>query len=144
MSIDTGTSLRLSRVIKAPPARVFSAWTEPAHMKEWMCPEGAQILEAQADPTEGGGYRIVMETRKGRHTAVGRYREVSSPGRLVFTWDWEEEDHRMGETLVTVEIKDLGGYSEVVLVHEGFPDAEAKKGHEEGWASCFNRLEAMH
>ena len=75
------------------------------------------------------------------HTAVGTYREISPPTRLVYTWDWVEEEYQVGETLVTVEFKDLGGSTEVVLRHERFPAAEATAAHEEGWTSCLTRLE---
>jgi uncharacterized protein YndB with AHSA1/START domain len=49
------------------------------------------------------------------HTAFGVYREIDRPHRLVYTWDWEEDDYRVGETLVTVEFKNLGEATEVVL-----------------------------
>ena len=48
-----------------------------------------------------------------------------------------------GETIVTVEFKDLDGSTEVVLTHELFPSSEAKAGHETGWLSCLSKLEGM-
>jgi uncharacterized protein YndB with AHSA1/START domain len=70
------------------------------------------------------------------------YREIKKPERLVFTWRWENEP-QFGETLVTVEIRRLGtsNFSELKLRHEGFPTAEACKGHYEGWFACFNMLD---
>ncbi|NIN72579.1 MAG: SRPBCC domain-containing protein [Gemmatimonadetes bacterium] len=142
MSTETGTSLRVSRVIQASPEKVFAAWTESEQLKRWSCPEGMEVGDAQADLTVGGRYQLRMESPEGKvHTAVGVYREIERPRRLVYTWDWLEES--IGETVVTVELKDLGGSTEVVLTHELFPNAEAKVGHEEGWASCLNRLERV-
>jgi uncharacterized protein YndB with AHSA1/START domain len=142
MSTDTGTSLRISRIVNADREAVFRAWTEPEQIKRWSCPEGMNVADSQVDLTVGGRYRLRMESANGKaHTAVGVYREIESPSRLVYTWDWEEES--IGETLVTVEFNDLGESTEVVLVHELFPSAEAKVGHEEGWTSCFNQLEKV-
>jgi uncharacterized protein YndB with AHSA1/START domain len=142
MSTGTETSLRVSRVIKASPEKVFDAWTLPEHLKRWSCPEGMEVAEAQVDLTVGGRYRLRMQSPEGKvHTAVGLYREIERPRRLVYTWDWEEES--IGETIVTVEFNDLGGSTEVTLIHELFPNAEAKVGHEEGWTSCLNRLEKL-
>jgi uncharacterized protein YndB with AHSA1/START domain len=142
MSTETSTSLRISRVIKADRERVFRAWTEPAQMKQWSCPEGMNVAEAEVDLTVGGRYLIRMESPEGKvHTAVGVYREIEAPSRLAYTWDWKEES--IGETLVTVEFNDLGESTEVVLCHELFPNGEAKVGHEDGWLSCLNRLEGL-
>lgn len=143
MSTKAETSLRLSRVIKADPETVFRAWTEPDQLKRWSCPEGSTVEDARVDLRVGGKYRIRMRGSEGQiHTAVGTYRQIE-PRRLVYTWEWEEEDQAIGETLVTVEFKDLGGETEVVVTHELFPSAEAKSGHEEGWTSCLDRLERM-
>jgi uncharacterized protein YndB with AHSA1/START domain len=142
MSTETSTSLRLSRVIEADRETVFKAWTEPEQIKRWCCPEGLTVADSQVDLTVGGRYRLRMKSPEGGvHTAVGVYREIEPPRRLVYTWDWEEGS--MGETLVTVELNDLGESTEVVLTHELFPTAELKADHETGWTSCLNRLETL-
>lgn len=142
MSTKADSSLRLSREIAADPATVFRAWTEPEQMKRWSCPEGMTVAEVQVDFRVGGRYRIRMEGSEGKtYTAIGVYREIERPHRLVYTWDWDEES--IGETLVTVEFEDRGGSTMVVLTHELFPSAEQTKGHDEGWTSCLNRLERL-
>lgn len=144
MSTETGTSLQISRVVKATPERVFRAWTDPADMKRWACPEGGTVVQAEVDLAVGGRYTIHMRTEDGNeHKAIGVYQEIDPPRRLVYTWDWDEKEMRMGDTRVTVEFNDLGGSTEVVLTHDRFPNAEAKENHEMGWTSCFNRLEGI-
>ena len=49
----------------------------------------------------------------------------------------------MGDTLVTVEFTEIGDTTEVSLTQEGFPAAEARDGHEQGWGSCLDHLEAL-
>ncbi len=144
MSTETATSLRITRVVKAKRETVFKAWTEPDQLMRWSCPEGATMEDAAVDLKVGGRYRIRMRGENGEtHTAFGVYREIDRPGRLVYTWDWEESSHAMGETLVTVEFNEVGGATEVVLKHDLFPAPEARDGHEQGWASCLNRLEKL-
>lgn len=145
MSTRADTSLRLSRIIKADSETVFRAWTEPEHLERWSCPEGLRVADVHVDLRIGGKYRLRMEGPEGQfHTAVGVYREIERPKRLVYTWDWLEEDHRMGETLVTVEFNEMEGSTEVVVIHERFPNSEARDDHETGWTSCLNRLEQLY
>lgn len=143
MSTETDTSLRVSRVIGTDRETAFRAWTEAEQMKRWAAPEGGTVTDAASEVKVGGRYRIAMVTADGgEHVAVGEYREVKRPSRLVYTWDWEG-DGAMGDTLVTVEFNEVDGGTEVVLLHERFPNAEARDNHTVGWESCLNRLEGM-
>lgn len=143
MTSRTDAALRVSRIIDADPERVFDAWTQAEQLRQWSCPEDATITDAQVDLRVGGRYRILMQGTETTHTATGIYKEIERPTRLVFTWDWEESEHTMGETLVTVELKDLGNATEVLITHERFPNREARDAHLEGWESCLNRLERL-
>jgi uncharacterized protein YndB with AHSA1/START domain len=76
------------------------------------------------------------------HVAVGVYREIQRPVRLVFTWDWEDPTSRVGATLVSVEFKDRGGnLTEVVLTHSRFADPARMGRHEQGWTELLALLE---
>ncbi len=142
MTTDTALSLRLTRLIRADREAVFRAWTEPAAMREWFCPEGGTVESAESDLRVGGRYRIAMRMPHGLSVATGVYREIEPPSRLVFTWRWEEgEGPKEGETLVTVELAERGDATRLELIHEGFPTADAREGHEQGWSSALDRLE---
>ena len=141
MSTSTGHTLRLTREIRASRERVFDAWTQVAHLKNWSCPEGLEVADVQVDLRVGGAFLIDMaDPEGGHHTAFGEYREIERPGRLVYTWDWKQEEHRMGETLITVEFNAKGDGTEVVMTHALLPTEEFRDSHEEGWTSCLNRL----
>lgn len=145
MSIKAGTSLRISRLIQADPMTVFDAWTLPKHLKRWSAPEGIALENAEVDLRVGGRYRLAMRTAEGKsHTAVGTYREIVRPTRLVYTWSWEEDDSTTEETLVTVEFNTVGDATEVVLIHERFATTASRDDHLQGWTSCLDRLEAIH
>ncbi len=135
--------VHLTRTIRAPRAEVFKAWTEPEQMKQWYAPEGMEIPLVEVDLRVGGAYRLQMRSPEGNvHTAYGTYREVSPPERLVFTWSWEEEPYNdIGETVMTISLEEVDGATAVTLLHEGLPTDERRKGHEERWTSCLDRLE---
>jgi glutathione S-transferase len=131
-------------LIQADPAKVFEAWTDPKQLNLWSAPEPMEV-EAEVDLRVGGRYRILMKGSDGGvFTAVGEYREIDPPHRISYTWQWEEERNDYYDTLVTVEFLDRDGATEVVLVHELFPDAEIAGKHTEGWTSCLNRLEGLY
>ena len=144
MDTGTDTSLSLTKVIAGTRDDVFRAWTEPDQMRRWSCPEGASVTDLEVDLRVGGSFTIGMRGEDGStYTAFGTYREVEAPARLVYTWDWREPDHAVGETLVTVTFNDLGESTEIVLEHDLFPSAEAAEGHREGWSSVLSRFEAL-
>jgi uncharacterized protein YndB with AHSA1/START domain len=135
------TTLQLRRVFKAPREKVFAAWIDPKQMKQWIIPqEGFSVQNVEADLRIGGKYRIEMLSPKGNfHTAVGVYREISAPRKLVFTWSWLEYPMH-GETQVTIEFRDRGGATEMVFTHEFFPNKASRDDHNRGWNGCFDQL----
>jgi uncharacterized protein YndB with AHSA1/START domain len=136
------TTLRLVRRIPAARDRVFRAWTDPEVIRRWWVPfEGYSVPAAEVDLRVGGSYRLTMRSAKGEvFSLVGTYREVRPPHRLVYTWEWEGGPD--GETVVTVEFRDLGEATEVVLTHAGFPGPPARDRHREGWNGVLDRLAA--
>lgn len=135
------TTLHLKRTFAAPREKVFRAWTEPEELKKWWGPEGYSTPTAEVDLRAGGTYRLgMMKLPKGDvFYLVGTYREVRPPERLVYTWRWESQAD-LGETLVTVEFRDRGNATEVILTHELFPTEKARQDHNKGWNSCLDRL----
>ena len=95
-TVTTPTSLRISRLIPAPIDRVFEAWTTPEILAKWSAPEGIEHITYDLDLRVGGAYTLLMMSPEGqKHTAVGEYREIDRPNRLVYTWDWVEDEYRM-------------------------------------------------
>jgi uncharacterized protein YndB with AHSA1/START domain len=143
MSVETAGALEIRRVVNADPQTVWDAWTQPEQMKKWSCPAPGGLKDVSCDLRVGGAFELRMEVDEGPHTAFGVYREIDEPRRLVYTWDWREEDNAMGETLVTVEFRPVEGGTEVVVVQQGFPAREARDGHDEGWSACLDNFEAL-
>ena len=138
----TKPSLTLKRHLKATPAKVFAAWTDPEKVKRWMGPGDVTVLSVETDPRAGGRYRWVMRAPNGEvHDVSGVYREFVPNEKLVFTWGWISTPER--ESLVTVSIKPDGDGSLLTLTHEQFFDADARDRHQQGWGSALDKMEQM-
>jgi glutathione S-transferase len=133
--------LQLSRFIRAPRQKVFDAFVTREALTAWMCPRGMSISDAAVDARVGGRYRVVMRARDGSIFIVGgAYREIESPRRLVYTWQWEGETMPKVETLITLTFTERDGGTQLDMHHSGFPDAGMRDAHASGWSSTFNRL----
>ncbi len=136
--------LNLHRTFAAPRERVFAAWTEPELVRQWFGGEGCELTGLEMDVRPGGAYRFCMKTSQGEMTVGGTYREVASPEKLVYTWQWEDDPaYADRETLVTVEFVDCGGSTEVRLTHENFPTAENVTNHQQGWTVALEKLDKL-
>lgn len=140
---NTATKLRLSRTYDASRKEIFDALTNPSELSKWFAP--SDEFEAYVDKFEarkGGSYRIEMRHRDGNvQTCIGKIQEITPPDRLVYTWKWEGGE--MGDTLVTWELLETESGTELVLIHERFPNEEAKSQHEKGWTGFMARLEEV-
>lgn len=134
-------SLTLTRRYKAPPEKVWRAWTDPEAMKQWWRPdETFSTPLAEADVRVRGRFRVVMKDAKGEEFDVsGVYREVIPKRKLVFTWAWKRTPER--ESLVTVTLRPSGRGTELELKHEQFFDTEERDSHEWGWSGALVQLE---
>jgi uncharacterized protein YndB with AHSA1/START domain len=102
------------------------------------------------DIREGGGFHLENRMPSGivYKQWIG-YRELKPPMKLVLNWNWEHfgAEGKSGdgphETLVTVEFRDLGDSTEVVLTHELLPTRELREGVRRGWNGCFDALERL-
>lgn len=137
--------LKLKRLIKAPIARVFAAWTTPGDMLQWFGPGPWKVTMAKLDLRPGGSWRVCFRSDEdGKEIEVyGVYREVTPNTRLVFTWKSDNPPMNFGETLVTVALADAGGATEVCILHEGFPAEPIRDRHMLGWQGCCDNLEKL-
>ena len=143
--------LTLTRTFDAPRALVWAAWTDPAHLQQWMGPRGFVASHAQYDLYAGGKWRACLhriETGKGCGESAGEdlwqsgmFLEVKAPERLVFTFGWDgREDMPRNESVVTVTFEERRGVTHMNFHQAFFPSAADRDGHEGGWNSTFDRL----
>jgi uncharacterized protein YndB with AHSA1/START domain len=137
------TSLEIKRFINAPRARVYAAWTDPEELKQWWGPEGVQTRNFVADARLGGKYRWDLLNQEGEEMSVfGEYRELIPGKKIVFTWKWDDDEAWENKSsVVTIELSDRDGGTEIKLTHVQLPSEESRNRHNEGWGSVLDRLE---
>jgi uncharacterized protein YndB with AHSA1/START domain len=133
--------IRLEREFAASVDRVFRAWSDPSDLQRWAWGDLGVDVKATVDFRVGGGFLISTARSDGSRWAFsGTYTELQPNRRLAHTLRW---DAPMGYTSdderVVVEFLDRDGRTIVVFQHEGVP-SEAREGHIEGWANCFDAL----
>ncbi len=140
-AIATTFTLRLTRTYAASRERIFRAWTDPQELVQWFRPTDeyqSRVLALDARP--GGTYMIEMVHRGGNVSRVsGRFIDVMAPERLAFTWKFDTMPGAV-ETLVTVELRESAGGTELTLTHERFPTEEQSERHKWGWTGSLEQL----
>jgi uncharacterized protein YndB with AHSA1/START domain len=136
-------SLEIKRVINAPRDRVYAAWTDPEQLRQWFGPENVHTRDLVADVRVGGTFQWHLTNPEGEEmTVAGEYCELEPGRKVVFTWQWQDdEDWEQRESVVTVELSDCDGGTEVRLTHEQLPGKESRDRHREGWTSVLKKLE---
>jgi uncharacterized protein YndB with AHSA1/START domain len=135
--------LVITRVLDAPPAMVFRAWTEPEHLAQWFGPRGFSLTSCRIDLRPGGSYRFAMRSAEGtNHWLQGIYHAVEPPRRLVCSYSWTDADGNptRPETMLTLTFGDEGGRTRLTLHQAVFESVTACEAHRQGWTSSLERL----
>ena len=117
--------LVVARTFDAPARLVFEAWTKPELFQRWWVPKGAPIVlvSCELDVRPGGRYRLefaLVGDDSQRMEFFGRYLEVVSPSRLV----WTNEEGDGDGAITTVTFTETAGRTRVV-VHDLYPTKAA-------------------
>ena len=137
----TRPSLSFTRRLKAPPAKVYAAWTDPQKIIRWFGRSDAKpnSFHAEIDARIGGRFRVSFSTAEEYYEVDGVYREVVPNEKLVFSWAWHSTPERQSQ--VTVALKPDGDGTLLTLLHEQLFDQAARDGHERGWIGALDKLE---
>jgi uncharacterized protein YndB with AHSA1/START domain len=130
--------LVVRRVIAAPAARLFDAWTTPEALLAWFGPRDVRCIAAEVDLRVGGGYRLGNELADGRVLWIaGTFEQVERPTKLVYSWQIGSEP----ASRVTVQFAPItDDRTEVIVVHERIEDATTRDDHQRGWVGCLDSL----
>jgi uncharacterized protein YndB with AHSA1/START domain len=145
-----GRDLILTRIIAAPPEKVFQAWTDPVLLKQWFTPPPWTTPAAEMDVRPGGSSLIVMRGPNGTEVPNrGVYLEVVENERLVFTnaytEAWEPSEKPFMTVILTFEDEDGGTKYTALVRHWKIADREAheKMGFHTGWPIATEQLAAL-
>jgi uncharacterized protein YndB with AHSA1/START domain len=144
MSAAGVTTLHVERLIDAPPADVFDAWTDPEVLRRWWSvdPRGSTPV-ADVDLRVGGSYCLTMADAGGaRRTVRGSYRRVERPRLLEYTWAWDSGDGSPGhESTVIVRFRGEGERTLVQIEHHGHESETSRDAHGKGWNGALDALQ---
>jgi uncharacterized protein YndB with AHSA1/START domain len=143
LPVSAERELLITRLLKAPRALVFKAWTQAEHMARWMRPHGFTVRHHTLDVRPGGVHRACLLAPDGtEHWVRGVYQEIIEPERLVFTHAWEDESGKpRHETLVTITFAEQEGQTLMTFRQTGFESEASRDGHRGGWIQTFERLD---
>ncbi len=142
--------LILTRIIDAPPEKVFRAWTDSELLKQWFAPLPWTTPSVEQDVRPGGSSLVVMRSPEGdEFPNHGVYLEVIENERLVFTdaftKAWEPSEKPFMTVVVTFEEQDGRTKYTARVQHWTITDREEheKMGFHQGWAMCTEQLATL-
>jgi uncharacterized protein YndB with AHSA1/START domain len=138
--MSTGT-VRLHRVMRAPPERIYRAFLEAEATAKWLPPSGFTCKVHQLDAKVGGRFRMSFTnfgTGHG-HSFGGAYLELVPNERIVHT-DKFEDANLPGEMKTTISLKKVSCGTELGIVQEGIPGAIPVEQCYLGWQESLAQL----
>jgi len=134
-------TIRLHRVLKASPERVYRAFLDADALVKWMPPNGFTGKVHQMDVRVGGSYKMSFTnfTTGNSHSFGGEYLELVPNERIRHT-DKFDDPNLPGEMLVTTTLKKNNSGTELNIVQEGVPDVIPAEACYLGWQESLNLL----
>lgn len=152
MEMDKRLDLTLSRLLKAPRAKVWQAWSHPDYLKEWWCPKPWTTEVLAFDFRPGGAFHTFMRGPGGETSDnPGAFLEIVPQFRIVWTsglggnWRPVSESWLPMTAYFTFEDEGEGTRYSAVVLHkdQAARDQHEQMGFYEGWGICFAQLEAF-
>jgi uncharacterized protein YndB with AHSA1/START domain len=134
-------TVTLHRVLKAPPERVFRAFTDADAMQKWLPPHGFTGKVHALDVREGGTYRMSFTNFSGggSHSFGGTYVEVVANEKLRYT-DRFDDPGLPGTMTTTVTFAGVLGGTDLRVVQEGIPEQIPVEMCNLGWQESLTLL----
>ncbi|HJQ99112.1 MAG TPA: SRPBCC family protein [Candidatus Polarisedimenticolaceae bacterium] len=134
-------TVRLHRVLRGTPERVYRAFLEPDAMVKWLPPHGFTAKVHQMDAKVGGSHRMSFTnfTTGRSHSFGGTYLELVPNERLRYT-DKFDDPSLPGEMHVSVTLRKVSCGTEVSIVQEGIPEAIPVEACYLGWQESLTLL----
>ncbi len=138
---ETTNTVRLHRVLRAAPERVYRAFLEPDAMAKWIPPYGFVCTVHHMDAKVGGGYRMSFTNfSTGKAESFGgTYTELTPHERIRYT-DSFDDPNLPGEMKVTITFRPVSCGTDLGIVQEGLPDAIPLEFCYLGWQESLAQL----
>ena len=137
-------TISFTREFEAPSARVFAAHVDPDLIPQWIGPRGTTVEMRHFEARTGGSWSYVVVGRGGRWPFHGSFHEVTTPSRLVQTFEYEDEPgHPSLDVLTFVDLP--GGRSRIegLTAYLSVEDRDRQADLDGGRDEDFDRLEEL-
>jgi uncharacterized protein YndB with AHSA1/START domain len=133
--------VRLHRVLRAPPERVYRAFLDPDAMVKWLPPHGYTGKVHHMDARVGGSHRMSFTnfSTGNSHAFGGRYVELTPHERIRYT-DQFDDPAMPGEMQVTISLAAVACGTELTITQEGIPPAIPLEFCYLGWQESLSLL----
>lgn len=134
-------TVRLHRVLRAPPERVYRAFLDPEANAKWLPPDGFTCKVHELDARVGGSYRMSFTnfSTGSRHSFGGRYLELIPDERIRHS-DTFDDPNMQGEMQTTISLRKIAFGTELTVVQEGIPAAIPTEACYLGWQESLTLL----
>jgi uncharacterized protein YndB with AHSA1/START domain len=134
-------TIRLHRVLRCAPDRVYRAFIDPAAMCKWLPPHGFTGTVHHLEAKVGGTYRMSFTNfgTGGSHSFGGEYLELVPHERIRHT-DKFDDPNLPGEMTVTIDFQRVAVGTELRIVQEGVPDIIPPEACYLGWQESLALL----
>ncbi|MFO1396459.1 MAG: SRPBCC family protein [Burkholderiales bacterium] len=138
--MPTGT-VRLHRVLRAPPERVYRAFLEPDAKARWLPPYGFTCTVHHMEARVGGTYRMSFRNfgTGSAHAWTGEFLELV-PSTTIRYADRFEDPNLPGQMQVTVTLKQVACGTDLAIVQEGIPEVIPTEMCYLGWQESLAQL----
>ena len=140
----TSRTVRLHRVLRTRPEKVYRAFIEPDAMAKWLPPYGFTCKVHHMEPKVGGTFRMSFHnfSSGNGHTFGGEYLELVPNERIRYT-DRFDDPNLPGELRVEIALKPVVCGTELNIVQENIPEAIPLEMCYLGWQECLLQLAAL-
>jgi uncharacterized protein YndB with AHSA1/START domain len=127
-------TIRLHRVLRAPPEKIYRAFLDADAMAKWIPPNGFTCKTHHMDAKVGGTYKMSFKNFTTGHDISfgGKYLELLPNERIRYT-DKFDDSNLPGEMLTTITLRKVFCGSELNITQEGVPDAIPPEACYLGW-----------
>ncbi|HZS33641.1 MAG TPA: SRPBCC family protein [Methylomirabilota bacterium] len=134
-------TVRLHRVLRAAPEKVYRAFLDADAMVKWLPPDGFTGKVHHLDARVGGTFRMSFTnfTTGKSHAFGGEYLELTRPERIRHT-DRFDDPSLPGEMRVTITLREVSVGTEMNIVQEGVPDVIPLEACYLGWQESLASL----
>ncbi len=134
-------TVKLHRVFRAPPERVYRAFLDADAMLKWLPPHGFTGKVHQLDARVGGSYKMSFTnfSTGGSHSFGGEYLELIPDQRIRHT-DSFDDPNLPGEMQTTISLRQVSCGTEVDIVQEGIPAMIPPEACYLGWQESLTLL----